>query len=84
MRFALMAACCTLLMLVAPASAGPVEAGFYNDEDRLRSGFQADARTFGCHSHVHAEWFDNDEDYLPDTVPPGGPPPRYDYYFLVC
>ncbi len=81
MRFALLATA-ALIFMVAPASADPVEAGFYNGDNR--SGFEADARTFGCYSHVHAEWFDNDGDYIPDTVPPGGPPPRYDYYFLVC
>ncbi len=83
MRFALLATACAILM-ASSASAGPVEAGFYNDEDRLRSGFSADVRLFGCDTHAHAEWFDNDEDYLPDTIPPGGPPPRYDYYFFVC
>lgn len=67
----------TLLAAVPGALADDpeVDAGTWSDEDRLRGGVFVTASAADCHADARTIWFDNDGDGLPDTVPPGGPPP---------
>lgn len=66
------------LVLAAAPTIADASVEVYHDEDRLRSGVSAEAEAGPCQAHAGVEYFDNDGDHLPDTVPPGGPPPRID------